>query len=222
MDVPLKDVITILISVASLLLSGYAIWVAQFNHGRLKMTQPTLLCLKREFPGARPKIFLRTCLFTTGTKGHVIENMFLNVRQGHGTYKFDFWGHTENHKLTLGSGLFVGSTGVVSDHHFNPRENFCDDFLFIDGEYFIEVFATIVGRKRSEKLMDLTFNVNGLQAAELIQIPTRELYLLWNADTRSYDGHVRHDNKPLDENAIGLAVHEALPNLFTLPPQKNE
>ena len=36
MDVPLKDVITILISVASLLLSGYAIWVAQFNHGRLK------------------------------------------------------------------------------------------------------------------------------------------------------------------------------------------
>jgi hypothetical protein len=41
-DVPLKDVITVLISGLSLLLSGYAIWVAQFNRGHLKMTQPTL------------------------------------------------------------------------------------------------------------------------------------------------------------------------------------
>jgi hypothetical protein len=221
MDILLKDAIAIVISVASLLLSSYAIWVAQFNRGRLKMTQPTLLCMKREFPGARPKIFLRTCLFTTGTKGHVIENMFLNVRQGYGSYRFDFWGHTEDHKLTLGSGLYVGSTGVASDHHFNPREGSGDDFLFVDGEYFIEVFATIVGHKKSEKLLDLKFTVDGLQAAELIQIPTRELYLLWNADTRSYDGHVRHDNKPLDEKAIGLAVHEALPNLSAPPPQKN-
>jgi len=216
-DVPLKDAIATSISVASLLLSGYAIFVAQFNRGRLKMTQPTLLCMKREFPGAHPKLFLRTCLFTTGTKGHVIENMFLRVAQGHGRcYKFDFWGHTENHQLTLGSGLFVGPSGAASDHHFNPRENSGDDFLFIDGKYFIEVFATIVGRKRSEKLLDLTFNVDSLQAAELLQIPTRELYLLWNADTQSYDGRVRHDNKPLDENALGLAVHEALPNLVGL------
>jgi len=221
MDVPMKDAIAILISAASLLLSAYAIFVAQFNRGRLKMTQPTLLCMKREFPGARPKLFLRTCLFTTGTKGRVIENMFLKVRQSNGVYRFDFWGHTENHKLTLGSGLFVGSTGVASDHHFNPRENSDDNFLFVDGEYFIEVFATIVGRKRSEKLMDLTFSIDGQQAAELIQIPTRELYLLWNADTRRYEGHVRHDNTPLDEGAMGLAIHDALPNILGLPFQKN-
>lgn len=221
MDVPLKDVAPILISAASLFLSGYAIWVAQFNHGRLKMTQPTLLCMKREFPGARPKIFLRTCLFTTGTKGHVIENMFLRVRQGYGSYRFDFWGHTEDRKLTLGSGLYIGPTGVASDHHFNPREGTGEDFHFMDGEYFIEVFATIVGHKKSEKLLDLTFRVNSLQAVELIQIPTRELYLMWNADTRSYEGHVRHDNKPLDENSPGLAVYEALPNLFGFPAQTN-
>jgi hypothetical protein len=42
--------ITIAISVASLLLSVYALWVVQFRRGRLKMTQPTLLCLKRELP----------------------------------------------------------------------------------------------------------------------------------------------------------------------------
>ena len=220
MEIPLKDAIALLISVASLLLSGYAIWVTQFNHGRLKMTQPTLLCMKREFPSARPKIFLRTCLFTTGNKGRVIENMFLKVRQTQGTYRFDFWGHTENGKLTLGSGLFVGSTGLASDHHFNPREHSGAEFLFIDGDYVVDVFATVVGRGKVEHLSTLNFTVNSLQAAELIQIPTRELYLLWNADTHSYDGHVRHDNKPLDERAVGIAVFDALANIFDpQPPQ---
>jgi hypothetical protein len=92
------------------------------------MTQPTLLCLKRELPSMRPKIFLRTLLFTTGPKGRAVENMFLNVRQQYGTYLVDIWRHTESGKLTLGSGLFVGQTGIASDHHFNPRKddlNYC-------------------------------------------------------------------------------------------------
>jgi len=201
--VPLKDVITVVISCASLVLSAYAIWVTQFKHGRLRMTQPTLLCLKREFPGARPKIFLRTCLFTTGTKGRVIENMYLIVHQAGGTCRFDFWGHTEHGKLTLGSGLFVGSTGVASDHHFNPHEYYSNDFLFMDGEYKVDVFATVVGRKKSDRLMSLNFAMNSVQAVELVQIPTREFYLLWNPQTRSYDGHVRHDNNPLKNELVG-------------------
>jgi hypothetical protein len=189
-DFPLRDVIAISISASSLLLSSYALWVVQFNHGRLKMTQPTLLCMRRELPATTPKIFLRTCLFTTGMKGRVIENMFLRVRNDYGTYTFDFWGHTENGKLTLGSGLFVGATGVASDHHFNPRSD-SEDFVFASGEYLVEVFASIVGRRRSEKLKKLTFKVDGQQTAELVQILSRELYLLWNADTRTYDGHIK-------------------------------
>src|SRR5579859_789417 len=140
MHVPWKDVLTVFISVASLVLSGYSLWQVQFNHGRLKMSQPTLICLKREFPSMRPKIFLRTLLFTTGPKGRVIENMFLRIHQQYGTYVFDFWGHTENRVLTLGSGLFVGSTGIASDHHFNPHEN-SPDFLYVNGNYVIEVFV---------------------------------------------------------------------------------
>ena len=122
----LRDAATVL----ALLVSGYALWVTQFNRGRLKMTQPTLVCLRRELPGSIPKIFLRALLFTTGTKGRVIESMFLRVHQPSGTYTFDFWGHTESGKLTLGSGLFVGPNGVVCDHHFNPRQGSGDG---IDG-----------------------------------------------------------------------------------------
>lgn len=192
MDISAKDVVTLSISGIALIISSIALWVAQFNKGQLQMTQPTLLCMKRETPKGTPKLFFRTLLFTTGTQGRVVENMFLKVRLQNETYIFDFWGHTESGKLTLGSGLFVGATGLVCDHHFNPREGL-DDFLFVGGEYRIEVFATVVGQKRPKKLMELAFTVNSLQAAELIQIPTRELYLFWNAETRQYEGRVEHN-----------------------------
>jgi len=77
--------------------------------------------------------------------------MYLNVRQDYGTHTFDFWGHTESGKLTLGSGLFLGSTGIASDHHFNPREGL-ENFVYGGGDYLIEVFATVVGRPKPEKL----------------------------------------------------------------------
>lgn len=182
---PLKDIITVLLSVASFLLSGYALWVAQFNRGRLKMTQPTLLCLRRDLPSGKPKIFLRTLLFTTGTKGRVIQSMFLRVHHSGGTYLFDFWGHTEGGKLTLGSGLFVGPTGIACDHHFNPHRG--SNFRYVDGQYRIEIFAVLVGQQQPTKLMEVAFTVGEQNAAELIPFKDVALFLEWNADTRNYD-----------------------------------
>lgn len=212
----IKDFLTIGISCVSLLLSGYAIWVAQFNRGRLKMTRPTLLCLKRELPSGIPKIFLRTCLFTTGSKGQVIESMFLRVRHSYGEFTFDFWGHTESGKLTLGSGLYVGPAGIASDHHFNPRQNASIDFLYVSGEYEIDVFATIVGKKKPKRLHHAIFSVDGNQSAELVQIPTRAMFLVWNADTQSYDGQVRHENRTTDSDKAyeGIDRQEVFPALF--------
>lgn len=134
-----------------------------------------------------------------------------------GEFTFDFWGHTiGNEKLTLGSGLFVSPTGVASDHHFNPRQGSSIDFLYVDGDYQIDVFATIVGQRKPKLLDRVSFYVDSVQAAELIQIPTREMYLLWNADTRSYDGHVRHENRPRDNNnaPVGIERHEVIDALF--------
>ena len=145
-------------------------------------------------PSGRPKIFLRTLMFTTATKGRVIENMFLRVHQPFGEFTFNFWGHTEAGKLTLGSGLFVGQTGIACDHHFNPNI-VVDDFIFGDGEYRIEIFATTVGSTSPTKLMEVSFTVDGQQAAELIQILDTELYLFWNGDTKTYDG--RTERRPI-------------------------
>lgn len=182
------DSIAIIISTASLLLSIITLWITQFRHGRLKMTQPTLLCLKRETPSNLPKIFLRSLLFTTGPQGHVVEAMYLNVHQPAGEFTFDFWGHTEGGKLTLGSGLFVGPGGSANDHHFNLHRG-SEHFLFADGDYKIEVFAVIAGHSSPHKLADLAFTIDGQQAAELIQITDMELYLQWDARTRQYEGH---------------------------------
>lgn len=217
MSTSFNDFLTIGISVVSLFVSAYAVWIAEFNRGRLQMTRPTLLCLKREMPSALPKIFLRTCLFTTGSKGRVIEGIFLRVRQAQGEFTFDFWGHTmENGKLTLGSGLPVGPTGVASDHHFNPRQGSGIDFLYVPGDYQIDVFASIVGQRKARLLHRVNFLMNSLQSAELVQIPTREMYLIWNADTRLYDSHVRHVNRPSDRSdaPIGIERDEVLATLF--------
>lgn len=123
----------VFVSAAALALSIFTLWVTQSRHGDLRMTQPTLLCLKREKPLGIPKLFLRTLLYATGSKGLVVENMLLRVHNSYGSHLFDFWGHTEGGKLTLGSGLFVGSTGIAADHHFNPRRD-ASRFVFAGGQ----------------------------------------------------------------------------------------
>jgi hypothetical protein len=89
-----------------------------------------------------------------------------------------------------------------------------------DDEYTIEVFASIIGKKKAERLSTLTFSIASERAAEVIQIPQRDLYLLWNADTRRYDAHVRHDNEPMEVEALGIDVNGALANLYTYKPVK--
>lgn len=184
-----RETVTILLAIASFVLSLYTLWLTQLRQGRLRMTQPTLICLKREGRVAMPKVFLRTLLFTTASKGRVVENMYVRLHAPIGTFLFNFWGHTDAGKLTLGSGLFVGQQGVVCDHHFDPPHN-PGLFLFQDGEYRMEVYAATVGRKLPWKLMDVTFRLNTEQAAELIQILDRELFLYWNSETRTYDVRV--------------------------------
>jgi hypothetical protein len=180
--------LSLLLSGASFFLCGFALWIAQFNRGKLKMIQPTLICLKRDPPDGKPKIFLRTLLFTTGVKGRVIQSMFLRVHNRLGAYLFDFWGHTEGGKLTLGSGLFVGPTGIACDHHFNPPRN--SKFQYVDGAYRIEILAVLVGQPKPRKLIEVTFSLDDWNAGQLLQIENISLWLVWNADERGYDQNI--------------------------------
>ena len=197
-----KDAISLLFSGVSVVISLYTFWLVQFNRGRLKMTRPTYACLKRDAGPNWPKLFIRTCLYSTGTKGRAVENLFLRVHRDGFSYLFDFWGHTDSGRLTIGSGLFVGPTGTANDHHFNLR-GAPDTLLFIAGTYRVEIFATVVGRG-SRKIGEFEFDINGQQAAELIQIPSRQLDLYWseNQDTSAKSGRTNQRCPPLMANIL--------------------
>lgn len=185
----LKDVISLLLSGASFVVSVYTFWLVQFNSGTLKMTRPTYVCLKRDAGSNWPKLFIRSCLYSTGAKGVAVENLFVRAYKDGQSYLFDYWGHTESGRMTIGSGLFVGPTGTTNDHHFNLRGK-PNTLLFASGTYKIDIFATVVGKK-SQKIGDIEFDIDGQQSAELIQIPSRQLDLYWSADEEHYIGDVR-------------------------------
>jgi hypothetical protein len=192
----MKDIASLVLSAVSVAISAYTFWLVQFNRGRLKMTQPTYVCFRRDTGPNWPKIFIRTCLYSTGAKGMAVENLYLLVRQAHNReFVFDFWGHTDSGKLTVGSGLYVGPTGVASDHHFNFRG---DPGLFLPepGTYRVEVFAAVAGHK-PRPISKIEFDVNGDQSAELLEIPDRQLDLYWDALKGRFAGEIRRDTSVL-------------------------
>ncbi len=196
-----------LLAATSLCLSLFTLWMTQLRRGRLKMTQPALISLSREQPSGRYKLFVRTLLYSTAISGCRVEQMFATIKTGYGLYLFDFWGHTESGKLTLGSGLFVGQTGISADHHFNPRRD-AGEFLFCDGKYHIQIFAKLVGSKKPKKLKEFEFTIDGLQSASLIQILDTELFLYWNSTTGIYESELRRGDRPF------LLEHPRFPSWF--------
>lgn len=104
------------IALFSLLLS----WM-NFRRGKLQMTKPAFVAFCYDAGRDNqplPKIFIRALLYSTGRRGHVIENMYIIVRSGERQGTFNVWGHGDE-RLSRGSGLFVGETGIATNHHFN-------------------------------------------------------------------------------------------------------
>src|SRR5215471_11851501 len=130
----------LLISLISLLLSFTVAWVTLLRRGNLGMTQPMLVGFLHE--ADQPKLFFRAMLYATGKRGHIIEALYLKVRQGNATQMFSFWMYGETKDLKIGSGLRVGEDGVSVNHHFLPPKD--ASFAFRAGEYAIDVCATIL------------------------------------------------------------------------------
>jgi hypothetical protein len=153
----------------------YTLWLTQLHRGQVKMTRPTLVFMAREKDDGRYKIFLRTHLFSTSPRGRVIENMYVRLHNRGGSHIFDFWGYGETEKLSLGSGLFVGQSGVTYNHHF---------VLHRDGQNFL--VADVVGNLRPTRLMEINLFVDGQTAAEMVQIVQLGAFFEWDVDAEEY------------------------------------
>jgi len=112
------------ISVVSLLVSVVSFWLTSLKRGRLSMTKPTVVFFGYDtMPRLTPKVFLRTLLYSTSARGQVVESMYAKLCHARSEQTFGFWGYGETNKLTAGSGLFVGQTGVSFNHLPDSRKS---------------------------------------------------------------------------------------------------
>jgi hypothetical protein len=136
--------IPLAISAVSLILSVTVAWLTLFRRGTLGMTQPMLIGFLHEAEQA--KIFYRAMLYATGKRGHIVEALYLRVKRDNRTDTFNFWMYGETKDLKIGSGLRVGEDGVSFNHHFLPSKD-APSYLFLAGEYTIELHAAILNRR---------------------------------------------------------------------------
>ena len=102
--------LSFVISCLALGVSGVTAWLTFFRKGRLAMTQPTTVFLGPDgpqFDRGKNKVYLRTLLYSTAKRGHVVESLYLALWRNETKQNFNIWVHGTKGSLERGSGLFV-------------------------------------------------------------------------------------------------------------------
>ena len=202
----MSDWIGIAISCLALGVSGVTAWFTFFRRGRLAMPQPTSVFLGPDgpmFDRGKNKVYLRTLLYSTAKRGHVVESLHLSLQRNETKQNFNVWVYGEKGDLKRGSGLFVPPEGVTFDHHFLLPEDGAD-FRFLPGAYYLSVFAKIVGQHTAFQLATIQLTVGESQAAAISE-PHTGLYFDWGPDQQSYHPHVQ--KRLPHESDIEKALH---------------
>lgn len=190
----MSDPIALAVSVLSLSVSGVTAWLTLFRRGIVRMTQPTVIFFGPDSPrpGDKhpiPKIYLRTLLFSTSKRGRVIESMHVSMERSETRQNFNIWVHG-NDKLVRGSGLYVGETGVATNHHFLAPDD-GSAFRFIAGRYVLRVYAQLLGDSAPVMLFSQELDITQTLASQLEE-PGTGLYFDWGPDSARYLPHVEH------------------------------
>jgi hypothetical protein len=190
--------VSLVISVLSCFVSGLTFWLNWFKRGRLAMTKPNVIFFGYDAePRITPKVFLRTLLYSTSARGHVIEAMYVRLTRAGSEQIFSFWGYGETNKLSPGSGLFVGQPGVCCNHHFVLSVQH-EGYQFVAGDYLLEVFARLVGKRAPIKLYEISLTVSQGEAGALAGKLGVLYELDWSGD--GYIGHAREYRLPEQTN----------------------
>ncbi len=190
MSVTINPLVPIIVSVIALAVSGFTAW-ATFRRGTVKMTRPTFIAFSYDHPygkSEKAKIFVRALLYSTGKRGHIIENMFVSVRRGDEKQSFNIWGHASGKEMSRGSGLFVGEMGVAANHHFTSMTMLPSQF-FIPYEYELRIFVTLVGKKKPQQVgkINLILPENARQG---MLRPGAAIWFDWEPDLKHYHARV--------------------------------
>jgi hypothetical protein len=180
------------ISGIALVVSVATAWLTLLRTGKLQMTQPTVVFFGpdgglKHSEKPRLKVFLRTLLYSTSQRGQTIESIHVNIQRAESKQNFSIWVYGDD-RLSRGSGLYVGTDGVATNHHFLlPQDG--ADFKLVPGQYTVRVFAKRVSDRNPRQLLQLNLLISEAQAKEL-ENDNAGIYFDWGPDQQAYHAHV--------------------------------
>jgi len=179
------EIVSVVISILALGISGWTLWATMLKRGTVKMTRPTTIFFGPDnSPDEKSaKVYMRYLLFSTSRRGRVVESMFVRVRSPEAVQAFPIWVYG-NKDLARGSGIFVGPEGVAANHHFLLPKG-VTGFHFKPGKNSVEVVAQLVGDKHEIVLGEWTVSVSSEQAGEL-RDKNAGVYFDWGGDHKDY------------------------------------
>jgi len=102
--------IAIIIAGCSLFLSAVTAWLTLFRKGTVKMTRTTMIFFGYD-PEGMSKVFLRTLIYSTSKRNHVVESMYVKLKRGESVQNINLWVYGDDF-LARGSGINVGHDGL--------------------------------------------------------------------------------------------------------------
>lgn len=186
----MSSLLSIAISSLALLVSVTTAYFTLFRRGRLRATWPAVVFFGPDGPpkDASNRVYLRTLLFSTSRRGHVVESMHVTLTRGESRQNFNIWVYGED-RLSRGSGLFVGEQGFAANHYFLlPPDG--APYAFVSGTYELRLFAKCVGDRAPRELVCLRLVVTESQGAAL-QKTECGVYFDWGPDQQAYLSHIR-------------------------------
>lgn len=191
------------ISIASLIISLWTLWITRLRKGEVKVTKPNVIFLGPD--GQSPnlkKLFIRTLMYSTSDRGNYIESMYTKILQNGKSQIFNILVYGDK-DLLRGSGLYVDKKGIASNHHFLlPASELTYDYNH--GKYKIEIYVQTIGRK-PKKVLEEELVVTEEQSSQMKE-KNWGLYFDWDTSSQEYYAHARgkFDELELLQNIIEL------------------
>lgn len=176
--------IPITLSVLALVVSVFTFWYNSLRRGRVQMTRPTMIGVGFGGAGKKNQVFVRCMLFTTASRGSVIENMYARVRRGETAQNFSIWVHGQVNNMERGAGLTVTQNGITKNFHFLLRPDE-PDFVLVPGTYIVEIICRVLGSKTETVLSFSTLTIT----PNLLAHEQSGIQFDWAPDSDCYVGH---------------------------------
>ncbi|MCO8625008.1 hypothetical protein [Burkholderia multivorans] len=194
------DPVSLVVSVLALSVSAVTAWLTLFQRGTVRMTQPTVIffgpdAIRAHGEEPPPKIYLRSLIFSTSKRGRVIESMHASLSRGESRQTFNIWVYGDQ-RLARGSGLFVGETGIVANHHFLASQD-GNTFRFLPGLYRLDVYARLLGDSEQKLLFSQELELSA-EIFESLKKSGAGLYFDWGPDSQRYLPHVESRQPPTE------------------------